>query len=269
MPTNVTVEYIQAEKKYNLAKTRIEKIDGLEEMISACPKHKGCERLLAELKTKLSKLKKQTDKKMGRRITTIAKEGDAQVCILGPVNSGKSTLLSKLTNAKPKIANIPYTTTKPQLGTIDYLGVRIQTIEIPSTFQRMYMSIAQNSDGIILIYNNENELKEMKKILETYRIKKPIIRIKRDDDPKKNKALIWGILGLIKIHTKEPGKHPEKKPMVLKKGATVGKAAGDLHKDFENFFKFARVWGKSAKHQGQVVGKDHILKDEDILEIHI
>jgi len=269
MPINARPEYFKAQEEYLKAKTREEKIRALEEVIKCAPTHKGAEKLLAELKTKLSKLKAQTEKKMGRRITTVAKEGDAQVCILGPVNSGKSTLLSKLTNATPKISNIPYTTTKPQLGTIDYLGVRIQTIEIPSTFQRMYMSIAQNSDGIVLIYNTEEEGREMKKIIENFRIKKPVVKIERNEEPEKNKALIWDMLGLIKIHTKEPGKKPEKKPMVLKKGATVGKACGDLHKDFEEFFKFARVWGKSAKHQGQVVGKDHILEDEDVLEIHI
>ena len=270
MPTNVSYEYVKAEKKYNEAKTRNEKLDALEEMLSTVPKHKGTDNLQAQIKSKIAKLKRQGEsKRAGRRVTTIAKEGDAQVCILGLVNSGKSTLLSKITNAKPKISNIPYTTTKPQLGTIDYHGVRIQTIEIPSTFQRMHMSIAQNSDAIVIVYNKKEEIKKMKKILEDFRIRKPVVEIQRDKDPKKSKEKIWNILGLIKIHTKLPSKKPEKKPMVLKKGATVGKAANDLHKDFYEFFKFARVWGKSAKHQGQVVGKDHILKDEDILEIHI
>jgi len=157
MPTNVSIEYIKAERKYNEAKTREEKIEALEEMLSTVPKHKGTDNLQAQIKSKLAKLKKQREKRAGRRITTIAKEGDAQVCILGVVNSGKSTLLSKLTNAKPKISDIPYTTVKPQIGTIDYHGVKIQVIEIPSTFHRMYMSIAQNSDGIIIAYNDKKE----------------------------------------------------------------------------------------------------------------
>lgn len=269
MPTNVTIEYIKAQEKYAKAKTKDEKIIALEEMIRTCPGHKGCENLLADLKSKLAKLKKQSDKKAGRRTTTIPKEGDAQVCILGMPNSGKSTLLSKLTNATPKISDVPYTTTKPELGMIDYHGVRIQLIEIPSTFERIYMSIAQNSDGIIIIYRNENELEDMNKIIEQFRIKKHIIKTKRLYNTEKLKEDIWNMLGLIKIFTKEPGKKPETRPMVLKKGATVGKAAEDLHKDFYKFFKFARVWGRSAKHQGQTVGKEHILQDNDILEIHI
>lgn len=269
MPTNVSVEYIKAEQRYNEAKTREEKIAALEEMLSTVPKHKGTENLQAQIKSKIAKLKKLGERKAGRRTTTIPKEGDAQVCILGMPNSGKSTLLSKLTNANPKISDIPYTTARPELGMIDYHGVKIQLIEIPSTFERIYMSIAQNSDGIIVIYRNENELEDMNKILEQFRIKKHIIKIGRSYNPEKLKEDIWKILDLIKIFTKEPGKKPETKPMVLRKGSNVGKAAEDLHKDFYKFFKFARVWGKSAKHQGQTVGKEHVLEDDDVLEIHI
>ncbi|MBU4124117.1 MAG: TGS domain-containing protein, partial [Nanoarchaeota archaeon] len=66
----------------------------------------------------------------------------------------------------------------------------------------------------------------------------------------------------------QPGKPAEKKPLVLWKGANVGDAAKDLHKDFYDFFKFARVWGKS-KYPGQVVGLNYKLSDEDTVEIHI
>ncbi len=269
MPTNVNIDYVKAEQKYAEAKTREEKIAALEEMLSAVPKHKGTEKLQAQIKSKLAKLRKQGEKKLGRRVTTIAKEGDAQVCILGLVNSGKSTLLSKLTNAKPKISDIPYTTSKPAIGTMDYHGVKIQLIETPSTFQRIYMSIAQNSDAIIIVYDKKEDLEEMEKILEKFRIRKPSISIGRANDTKEIKDKIWELLGLIRVYTKEPGKKAEKRPMVLKKGTTVARAAKDVHKDFYKFFKFARVWGRSAKHPGQTVGKDHVLEDEDILEIHI
>ncbi|MDD5416582.1 MAG: TGS domain-containing protein [Candidatus Aenigmarchaeota archaeon] len=269
MPTNVTVEYIKAQERYAKAKTREEKITGLEEMISTCPKHKGCETLLAELKSKLSKLKKTAPKKTGKRITTIPKEGDAQVCIIGLTQSGKSTLLSKLTNAKPKISSIPYTTTKPEVGVLNYHGVIIQLVEIPSTFEPVHMNMAQNCDGLIILYKDNNELDELNGIVERFRIKTPHIFLKRSNDYAKIKDEIWNILGLIKVYTKEPGKPAEKKPLVIKRGTAVGEAAKHLHRDFYEFFKFARIWGKSAKHQGQSVGKDHILKDDDILEIHI
>ncbi len=269
MPTNVTIDYIKAQERYLAARTREEKMSALEEMIRTCPKHKGCENLLAELKSKLAKMKKLAPKKTGRRSATIAREGDGQICILGVTQSGKSTLLSKLTNAKPKISNVPYTTVKPEIGTMDYHGVKIQLIEIPSTFDNVHMNIAQASDGIILIYKDSKELELLENIMKKHWISKPVIKVKKGSNLDSVRDEMWKILKLIKVYCKEPGKKPEQKPMVLRKGATVGDAASDLHKDFEKFFKFARVWGKSAKHQGQTVGKDHRLEDEDVIEIHI
>ena len=269
MPTNVTVEYVKAQQKYFNAKTREEKIAALEEMISTAPGHKGAEVLRAQLKQRLAKLKKQTESKSARKKVTIQKEGDAQVCILGLTQSGKSTLLSKLTNAKPGISNHPYTTVKPEIGTCDYNGVKIQLIEIPSNFHPMYMSIAQNSNSIVLLYSDENELNELKDILSRFRLKKYFVEVNRDDNLEEIKDKIWNSLGLIRVYCKEPGKKPEVKPMVMKKDSTVGDAAKRLHKDFLKYFRFARIWGLSAKYKGQSFGLDHKLKDKDVLEIHL
>jgi len=268
MPTNVTVEYAKAQEKYLNAKTREEKIEALEEMIREAPSHKGGENLRKQLKQRLAKLKKQKPAKVSRRTLTIPKKGDAQVCILGLTQSGKSTLLSKLTNAKPKISSYSYTTKKPEIGTCDYNGVKIQLIEIPSTFQPVFMSIVHSSDAIVLIYKNKEELEKLKEILSKFRIKKTFIKINRDEDLNKIKERLWNSLGLIKVFCKEPGQKPVKKPLVLKKNSTVQDAAKQLHKDFFKYFKFARVWG-SSKYPGEKVGLDYKLKDNDILEVHI
>lgn len=61
MPTNVNAEYLIAEGKYRNAVTPEEKISALEEMIKAAPKHKGMSNVLADLKSKLAKLKKRAD----------------------------------------------------------------------------------------------------------------------------------------------------------------------------------------------------------------
>lgn len=269
MPTNVTVEYAKAQQRYLNAKKREEKIAALEEMISTAPDHKGAEVLRAQLKQRLSKLKKQTEAKAARKTTTIQKEGDAQVSILGLTQSGKSTLLSKLTNAKPEISSHPFTTTKPQIGTLDYEGVKIQLIEIPSNFHSSFMSIAQNSDSVVLLYRDKESLSELKDILTRFRLEKNFVEIKRDDDLEEIKNNIWDSLGLIRIYCKEPGKKAESKPMVLKRDSTVKEAAKRLHKDFLKYFRFARIWGKSAKYNGEKAGFDHKLKDKDVLEIHM
>ncbi len=267
MPTNVTVDYAKAQEKYINARTREEKIAALEEMIKEAPSHKGGENLRKELKQRLAKLKGQKKAKSSRR-SLITKEGDAQVCVVGLTQSGKSTLLSKLTNAEPEISNHPFTTTKPEIGTCEFEGVKIQMIEIPSNFKPMFMSIVQSSDGMVLIYRNENELKELKSILSSFRINVPSIEIKQNESIDKIKNDIWNILGLIRIYCKEPGKKPERKALVLRKGSTVEDAARNIHKDFLKYFRFARVWG-SSKYPGERVGSEYELKDKDILEIHI
>ncbi|MBU3957461.1 MAG: TGS domain-containing protein [Nanoarchaeota archaeon] len=267
MPVNATADFYKAESHFLAAKTREEKIAALEEMIRAAPKHKGAEAMLSQLKQRLAKLKSQSESKSARKSVNIPKEADAQICILGLTQSGKSALLRKLTNAKPKISELPYTTTKPEIGVADYCGVKLQMIEIPSSFRREFMSIAQNCDAIVLLARSESDKKEMEKIMERFRIRKPSCFVSFADNAEETKKKIWGILGLIKVYTKEPGKKPETKPMVLKAGASVGGAVADIHKDFLKFFRFARIWG-STKFPGEKVGLEHRLKDDDVMEVH-
>jgi uncharacterized protein len=269
MPTNVTIDFIRAKTKLAEANTKEEKIAGLEEMLSTCPNHKGCDVMRGEIKAKLAKLKKQSSGKTSRRVTTIPKEGDAQVSLIGLTQSGKSTLLSALTNARPNISSRPYTTTKPVIGSLTWTGITIQLVEIPSTFHPMHMNIAQNCDGIVLVYREKKDLKELKEQLSHFKMHVPIVEICSGEDPEKAKKKIWGMLGLIRIYCKEPGKKPVKKALVVDKGSTVEEAAKHVHKDFVKFFKFARVWGTSVKHKGERVGEEHILEDKDVLELRM
>ena len=66
-----------------------------------------------------------------------------------------------------------------------------------------------------------------------------------------------------------PGKKYNYPPISLKKGSTIRDLASHVHKDFIKSFKFARVWGKSIKHQGSNAGIGHKLADDDIVEIHM
>src|SRR5438876_8975714 len=115
MPINAGVEYFVAQKKYLEAKTREQKIVALEEMIRTAPHHKGSENLRAQLTRKLKRLKEAKESKASRKELSIPKEGDAQVCILGLTQSGKSSLLAKLTNARPEISSHPFTTQRPEI----------------------------------------------------------------------------------------------------------------------------------------------------------
>lgn len=82
------------------------------------------------------------------------------------------------------------------------------------------------------------------------------------------KEELYELAGIIRVFTKSPGEEPAYPPIALKKGSTVLDVAERIHKDFAKNFKYARVWGKSAKFPGQRVGPDHVLEDGDIVEIH-
>lgn len=84
------------------------------------------------------------------------------------------------------------------------------------------------------------------------------------------KESIYSNLRLIRIFTKPPKGEPDfSKPMILRDGSRIMDVCKALHKDFIRKFKYAQVWGKSVKYQGQKVGLDHVLQDGDIICIMI
>ncbi|MFT4313396.1 MAG: OBG GTPase family GTP-binding protein, partial [Candidatus Woesearchaeota archaeon] len=85
------------------------------------------------------------------------------------------------------------------------------------------------------------------------------------------KELIFEKMDLIRIYLKEVGKNADmEEPLIMQKGQTLEDLCMKLHKDFLDKFRFARVWGKSAKFDGQKILKtSHEIADEDIIELHI
>ena len=80
---------------------------------------------------------------------------------------------------------------------------------------------------------------------------------------------IFRKLDLIRVYTKQPNEKPSSTPLALKKGSTVHDVAGQIHRDFIDRFKYAKVWGHSAKYPGMRVGPEHRLEDGDVVEIHL
>jgi len=96
------------------------------------------------------------------------------------------------------------------------------------------------------------------------------ISAEKDINIKTLKEIIFKKLNFIRIYLKEPRKEADlKEPMIITKNSTIRDVCNKTHKDFVSKFRFARVWGKSAKHPAQRVMLKHILKDKDILEIHL
>ncbi len=85
------------------------------------------------------------------------------------------------------------------------------------------------------------------------------------------KDLIFKKLEFIRIYCKEAGKKADMNvPLIMRKGNTLKDVCMKLHKDFVSKFRFARIWGKSAKFPGMQLRKlDHVLEDKDIVEIHL
>ena len=136
MPTNLPPNYYEVEKRYREARDPAEKAELIEEMLSTIPKHKGTDKLRADLRRKMAKFKESAEhqKKTGRKDTTyvIDKEGAGQVAVVGAANTGKSSLVASLTNADPEVAEYPFATWLPMPGMAPYENVQIQLIDTPS-----------------------------------------------------------------------------------------------------------------------------------------
>lgn len=164
MPANLPPQYLEAEKRYRLAKTIPDRLRALEEMLAIIPKHKGTEKLQGDLKRRISKLKAETQKKgPGRRGYSlhVDKEGAGQVVLVGPPNTGKSTLLDRLTNALPEVADYPFTTRKPLPGMMEFENIKIQLVDLPAISpeytEPWVLNIIRNADLVLLIIDLSGE----------------------------------------------------------------------------------------------------------------
>ncbi len=295
MPINAHPDYIAAEGEYLQAKTLEEKIEKLKKMIALSPKHKGSENLRAQLKTRLKKFQQQLEKskKSGKRNSIGIKKQDMQAVIVGKTNSGKSTLLSLLTNAEPVISEIKFTTIHPAIGMMNYAGTQIQLIENPAIDSDYYdRGLANTTDTIlilvnkieeileiekrlekavgkrIIVFNNKNNLNEsfLRKISATLQSKKYnfiIINLKNIDELKEK---IFQSFDKIRIFTKEPGKEKSQKPIIMKPNSTIFDVAEKILKGFSKNVIETKIWGPSSKFAGQKVGLNHKLKDMDVVE---
>jgi small GTP-binding protein len=135
MPANLPPQYFEVEKKYREAKTLQEKLFYLQELLAIVPKHKGTEKLQAELKTKISKTREMMErsKKSGGSTVwyQVERQGAGQVLLVGLPNSGKTSLLNILARTNAEVAPYPFTTTMFQVGMMEYEDIKIQIVDTP------------------------------------------------------------------------------------------------------------------------------------------
>ncbi len=300
MPINADYEYINAERAFFQAQTLDEKIRALEEMISKAPSHKGAENLRAGLKARLKKFqeKKEKAKSTGKTTKKAIKKEGFQIVLLGLTNGGKSQLISRLTNARPRVDSYPFTSKVPEIGTFDYEGVRAQMVDLPSIGSEAFdIGIANTADCMLLVVEQIEDLEKINPVLSRTQGKKIIVINKADlleanalrklEEKIKSKKLnaiiisaqtgfnidqlkekILSEMKVNRIYLKEPGKVVSKIPMVMRTSPTVKEVAEKIYKGFSTKIKETRVTGPSSKFPNQKVGLSHVLKDRDIVEFH-
>lgn len=344
MPTNVTAEYKKAEQAFREAREAPERLRCLKEMLRTIPKHKGTEHLQRDIKTRIRMLNDELagPRKGGARTGpsySVRNEGAAQVAFIGPPNSGKSLIHSKLTGARSEVGPYPFTTKLPLPGMAQYEDVNIQLVDLPPIseqyFESWIVNALQPADAALLIIDIANpecidhiqqvisQLNERKIYLlkpsvreskefsmsavdgntideNLFRIELPTILVANKIDivngvdeldalndlvdydfpsiavsaeidtnlfaiPK----LLFKTLEIVRVYTKVPGKPADMgTPFTIRLGGTVFDVARQVHKDFAHEFRFARIWGSDV-FDGQQVGPDHVLHDQDIIEIHV
>jgi len=134
MPANLTPMYRKAEEAFRQAKTTAEKIAALEEMYATIPKHKGTEKMQADIKRRISKLREageQPKARGGIDLFYVEKHGAGQFVLIGLPNCGKSALVGALTKAHVTVAPYPFATHAPVPGMMAYEDVQIQLVDMP------------------------------------------------------------------------------------------------------------------------------------------
>jgi ribosome-interacting GTPase 1 len=258
MPANLTPQYYEAEKNYRQAKNPPEKILALETMLAIMPKHKGTDKLRADLRRKLSQLKEDSLKKSGGKrgqLFEIIRSGAGQVVLTGFPNVGKSQLVCSLTQAKPDVGEYPYTTHAPTPGMMEYHDIKIQLVDVPSLLDESargwLINVVRNADALLLLVDltDEPEIQMglLLEELEKYKVK-PEWAINPEEVVFLGKKMM--IVG-TKLDVPDTAKHfillQEKFPAFhpIAVSAAHGKNLEKLRNEIFMFLKIIRVYTKT------------------------
>ena len=160
MPANLTQQYLKAEQEYRRAATPDEELHCLQAMLRELPKHKGTDKLQAELKQKISRTKKEAEagrQGKGRKGhgVRIPRQGAGTVAVLGGPNAGKSQLVRTLTNATPEVAEYPFTTHQPLPAMMPFEAIQFQLVDMPpitrDTYDGWMTNLIRNGDLLVLM----------------------------------------------------------------------------------------------------------------------
>jgi uncharacterized protein len=244
---------------------------------------------------------------MQRDSIAIRREGVAQVALVGAPNAGKSSLLHAVSHVQIKIGDYAFTTLRPVAALTRIGGVLIQLVEIPGLIAgavedrgggRALLGVLRGADAIVYCLDvgeqydalqdvrnevalagidlpsmiavtkmdeaNKGDLAALQAVFPDL----PIVGVSiiYDDSLEAFKEAVWKLTGLMRVYLRH-NKHVDEEPLAMEPGATILDVATKVHKELGATFRGARIWGPSARFDGQQVGRDHTVQDGDIVEI--
>jgi small GTP-binding protein len=237
----------------------------------------------------------------------VRREGAAQVAFVGPPNAGKSSLLQALSSIQIKTGDYAFTTLRPVPALTRIGGVLVQLVEIPGLIEganedrgggRALLGVLRGADAIVYcsaLGGSQDGLRDVRAEVVAAGIEKPAILAATKADDAADDALallaaaepgleivpvsvlddgsldrlreaIWQLTGLLRVYPKHGGT-VDHEPFALRVGATIADVADEIHHELGVECTGAFVWGRSARFDGQRVGRGHVVYDGDIVEI--
>ncbi len=247
------------------------------------------------------------DRAVHRDSIAVRREGEAQIALVGPPNAGKSSLLQSLSGVQVRTGDYAFTTLRPVPALVDLLGVPVQLVEVPGLIEgasegrgdgRALLGVLRGADAIAYCHPVTEPLSALEAVrrevatagialpamlvvtkvddgvpsdLERLRAAVPDlpvvgVSILDDESLDRFRVALWRLTGLIRVYLQHDGERDER-PVALRAGSTVADAARKIHNDLGLICRGGRVWGPSARFDGQKVGRDHVLADGDAVEV--
>lgn len=328
MPANLTPEFMEAEKAYKAAKDSQEKLFHLERMLQTIPKHKGTEKMQADLKRRIARTKEALEKRGGKKGygVKVEREGAAQVVLVGAPNAGKSSLVEATTNARVEVGDHPFSTRSPVPAMLQFENIQFQLVDLPPVndeyMEYWVTTIVRTADSALWVIDIsdpefEGKIQMVTTVLEQRKVELkgpdeaslrgqdavrrmptlvaatktdedasvellprlrarlgssfPVLAISAlaDDDLSEVGRSLFKLNRIVRVYSKAPGKEPDRsRPFILHQGDDLMEFARQVHKDFAEKLRYAKIWGE-GKFDGQRVQRNQELADGDVVELHI
>jgi ribosome-interacting GTPase 1 len=237
----------------------------------------------------------------------VRREGAAQIALVGPPNVGKSSILQALSDIQIKTGDYAFTTLRPVPALTRLGGVLVQLVEIPGLIGganddrgggRALLGVLRGADAIVYCARAGSDPAELRAVLDEMALAgidtPAVLAITRADEAPAGaaealaaafqdldaipvsvlddasldelRAAIWSLTGLIRVYLRV-GSEVADEPLALEPEATIEDVADAIHHDLRDQATGARLWGPSARFDGQRVGREHVVLDGDTVEI--